>query len=55
MPLNAAINVDEKPTETIQLRQALKNENILREVAEVNIKKLHEQIERQVAKNQQLE
>ena len=58
LPLNAvAINVDEKSTEIIQLRQALKNEKILREVSEVSIcnKELHEQIERLVAKNQQLE
>ena len=56
MPLNAAaIGVDEKSTEIIQLRQALKNEKILREVSEVNNKELHEQIERQVAKNKQLE
>ena len=62
MPLNAAINFDEKSTEIIQLRQALKNEKILREVSEVNNKELevnnkelHEQIQRHVAKNQQLE
>ena len=53
MPLNAAINVDEKSTEIIQLRQALKNEKILRDVSD--IKKLQEQIERHVAKNHQLE
>ena len=56
MPSNAAvINVDAKSTEIIQLRQALKNEKVLREVSEANNKQLHEQIERHVAKNQQLE
>ena len=56
MPLNAAaINVDEKSTEIIQLRQALKNEKILREVSEINNKEMHEQIERHVAKNHLLE
>ena len=55
MPLNAAINFDEKSTEIIQLRQALKNEKFLREVSEVNNKELHEQIERHVAKIHQLE
>ena len=56
LPLNAAaINVDEKSRKIIQLRQALKNEKVLREVSEVNNKELHEQIERHVAKNQQLE
>ena len=48
LPLNAAINIDEKPSEIIQLRHALK-------VSEVNNKELHEQIERHVAKNHQLE
>ena len=55
MPLNTAINFDEKSKEIIQLRQALKKEKILREVSEVNNKELHEQIERHVAKIHQLE